>query len=311
MAPNLDTLLSRCETDLLQIWPNAKRGFVCPLCLRFFEGTENLTTSVSIEHIVPDALGGTVTTLTCRRCNNTAGTQLDSHLVKRVRVEGRSKPIPADVEFRGTKFRGEVHLPESVSDSFGIYGVPKQSDPREINRFFSLLDNGIWDGQELKVRLEWGYEPVRSAVALLRSAYLLMFRLFGYRYVYDRSAVVIRESISQPTMETDGLRGISWRVECSPPSEIGVSIVTQPREFRSFMVFLTLDKSQNHVSAIALPPPNAGSEFFHSLAQGGKRKRYALSSWIEGDNKEIMPLNEVWRHVISRDELEPSIYQNG
>ena len=79
---------------------------------------------------------------------------------------------------------------------------------------------------------------------------------------------MIRESISQPTIETDGLKGISWRVDHSPPSEIGVSIVTQPREFRSFMVFLTLDKSQNHVSAVALPPPNAGSEFFHILAQG-------------------------------------------
>ena len=311
MAPNLDTLLSRCEADLLQIWPNAKRGFVCPICLRFFARTENLTKSVSIEHIVPDALGGRVTTLTCRRCNNTAGTQLDSHLVERVRVEGRSKPILADVEFRGTKFRGEVHLPESASDSFRIYGIPIQSDPREINGFFSLLDEGIWHGQELKLRLERKYVPVRSAVALLRSAYLLMFRLFGYRYVCDRSAVVVRESISQPTMETDGLKGISWRVDCSPPSENGVSIVTQPREFRSFMVFLTLDKSQNHVSAIALPPPNAGSEFFHTLAQGGKRKRYALSSWIAGDYKEIMPLNEVWRYVIGKDEFEPSIHQNG
>ena len=179
---------------------------MCPICLRFFARTENLTKSVSIEHIVPDALGGRVTTLTCRRCNNTAGTQLDSHLVKRVRVEGRTKPILADVNFRGTKFRGEVHLPESASDSFSIYGIPKQSDPREINRFFSLLDEGIWDGQELKLRLELDYVPVRSAVALLRSAYLLMFRLFGYRYVCDRSAVVIRESISQPTMETDGLK---------------------------------------------------------------------------------------------------------
>ena len=260
---------------------------------------------------MPDALGGRVTTLTCRRCNNTAGAQLDSHLVKRVRVEGRSNPILADVQFCGTKFRGKVHLPESASNSLRIYGFPKQSDPREINRFFSLLDEGIWDGQELQLHLEAGYALVPSAVALLRSAYLLMFRLFGYRYICDRSAVVIRESISRPTMETDGLKGISWRVDCSPPSEIGVSIVTYPREFRSFMVFLTLDKRQNHVSAIALPPPNTGSEFFHTLAQGGKRKRYALSSWIAGDNKEIMPLNEVWRYVIGKDECEPRIHQNG
>ena len=76
------------------------------------------------------------------------------------------------------------------------------------------------------------------------------------------------------------------------------------------MVFLTLDKSHEHVSAIALPPPKTGSEFFHTLAQGEKRKRYALSSWIAGDYEEIMPLNKVWRDVIGKDEFEPSIHQN-
>ena len=260
---------------------------------------------------MPSALGGKVTTLTCRRCNNTAGAQLDSHLVRRVRVEGRSEPVLAGVQFRGTKFRGKVHLPESAGDSLRIYGFPKQSDPREIDRFVSLLDEGIWDGQELQLHLEAGYALVPSAVALLRSAYLLMFRLFGYRYVFDSSAAVIRESISQPKVETVGLKGISWRSDCSPPSETGVSIVTHPREFQSFMVFLTLDKSQNHVSAVALPPPSAGPEFFHALAQGGKRKRYTLSSWIAGDDKEIMPLNAVWRYVTGKGDFEPRIHQNG
>ena len=65
MAPNLDTLLSRCEADLQQIWPKARGGSCVPICLRFFARTENLTKSVSIEHNCADALGGRVTTLTC------------------------------------------------------------------------------------------------------------------------------------------------------------------------------------------------------------------------------------------------------
>ena len=311
MASHIDTLLSRCEADLIQIWPKAKRGFMCPICLAFFARTENLTRNVSVEHIVPDALGGRVTTLTCRQCNNTAGTQLDSHLVQRVRVEGKTKPILAGVEFHGTKFRGQVYLPESTSDSLRINGIPKQSDPREIKGFFSLLDKGIWDGQELKLHLNLGYVPAFSVAALVRSAYLLMFRLFGYRYVQSRSAAVIRKAIVDPLVEIDVLKAVSWRVDFRPPTENGVSIVTMPREFRSFMVFLTLDRSQNHVSAIALPPPTAGLEFFHTLAQGGRRKRCVSSSWIAGDYKAIMPLHEVWRRVIDEDDLEPSICQNG
>ena len=211
MAPSLETLFTRYEADLLRLRPNAKTGFVCPICLKSFARTENLAEDVAIEHIVPDALAGRVTTLTCRQCNNIAGTKLDSHLVRRVQVEGRKKPILAGAEFCGTTFRVKVHLPESADDAIKIYGIQKQSHPREIDKFGELLSEGVWDGQELKLDLELGYQPVRSRAALVRSAYLLMFRIFGYRYVFDRSAAVIRKSITEPLVETDTLKGISWR----------------------------------------------------------------------------------------------------
>ena len=276
---------------------------MCPICLTFFARTENLTKSVSIEHIVPDALGGRITTLTCRQCNNTAGTKLDSHLVQRVQVEGRKKPIPAAAKFCDTAFRVEVHLPESADDALRIYGIHKQSHPQEIDKFGKLLSEGVWDGQELKLDFNLGYEPLRSRAALARSAYLLMFRIFGYRYVFDRSAAVIRRSITEPLVETDALKGISWRVAVRPPAETGVSIVTTPRELRSFMLFLTLDRDRGHVSAVALPPPDAGTEFFQLLDEAEKPRRCAMSSWISGDNEEIMSLDEVWQYVISNGAL--------
>ena len=310
MAPNLETLFTKYEADLLRIWPNSKRGFVCPICLKFFARTENLAKDVSIEHIVPKALSGRLTTLTCRQCNNSAGTELDSHLVQRVQVEGRKKPIEAGVEFHGTTFRGEVHLPDSADDSIKLYGIQKQSHPHEIDKFRKLLSEGVWDGQNLKLDLEFGYVPARSLASLLRSAYLLMFRLFGYRYVYDRSAAVIRKAISEPLVETDLLKGISWRVDFRPPTETGVSIVTKPKELRSFMIFLTLDGHQNHVSAIALPPSNAGTEFFHLLDKTEKRRRCALSSWLPGDNEEITPLDEVWQYAISKDTIRSSVLKD-
>ena len=183
----------------------------------------------------------------------------------------------------------------------------KNHNPREIAKFGRLLSEGEWDGQELKLDLKLGYVPVRSFAALVRSAYLLMFRLFGYRYVYDRSATVIRKSITEPLVETDALKGISWRVDVRPPTETGVSIVTKPKELRSFMIFLTLDKGQDHVSAIALPPPNTGTEFFHLLDKAEKPRRSTLSSWLSGDNEEIMLFDEVWQYAISKDAIEPSI----
>lgn len=297
MSPRLETLLTRYEADLMRFVKGTERGFLCPICLRFYSRSEDHTENISIEHIVPSALGGTATTLTCRQCNNTAGSQLESHLIQRVQVEGGMKPIDARVEFCGTAFRAEVHLPNSTGHAIELAGIQKQSDPREIAKFGNLLSEGIWDGQNLKLDLELGYAPLRSLAALVRSAYLLMFRLFGYRYVFDRSAAVIRQSIAEPLVETDVLKGVLWRGSFRPPAETSVSIVTEPKEFRSYMIFLTLDENHEHVSAITLPPPNTGAEFFHTLGKVGNPTTFNLRHLGSGRNEEILPLDEVWQYV--------------
>ena len=300
MAPKLETLIGRYEADLQKILPNFERGFVCPICLRLFDRKSNLSSELAIEHIVPKKLGGKLTTLTCRRCNNTAGTKLESHLVKRVRIEGGKEPISAGAEFCGSKFRGGVHLPNSCNGVMKFFGIRKQSHFQEIDKFGKLLSDGVWEGETFKLDLEPGYVPALTAVALMRSAYLLMFRIFGYRYLFEKSAESIRKTLTEPLVETDVTKVISWRTKVHPPSEVGVSIVTSPKELCSFIVFLTLDRDQDHVSSVALPPPNAGREYFQRLNRTGKRRRCTLSSWLSGDNEEIMPLDEVWHHVIGQ-----------
>ena len=32
-----------------------------------------------------------------------------------------------------------------------------------------------------------------------------------------------------------------------------------------------------------------------------------MSSWLSGDNEEIMPFDEVWQYAISKDAIEPSV----
>ena len=59
---------------------------VCPLCLDHF-GREALLGDppiLSVEHPIPSAVEGEFKTLTCRKCNNTAGAILDSHFVQMI-----------------------------------------------------------------------------------------------------------------------------------------------------------------------------------------------------------------------------------
>ena len=89
----LERLFEFYATDLSRYAPEAAGKFWCPLCHRVISRVPDLRDVVSEEHIVPEALGGRLVTLTCRGCNNEHGTSLDAHLVQRGRLEAKKKHL--------------------------------------------------------------------------------------------------------------------------------------------------------------------------------------------------------------------------
>src|SRR5437868_1137324 len=97
---SLEGLFDRYAADLKRFAPALAEQFGCPLCLKAFPHSEPLGEVVSEEHVVPGALGGRITTLTCKRCNNEMGSKLESHLVQRVLVEARKRPLKVTYRVR-------------------------------------------------------------------------------------------------------------------------------------------------------------------------------------------------------------------
>lgn len=56
---------------------------MCPMCGASFSRDAIESHELSIEHVIPESLGGTLKTLTCTKCNNKSGTMLEAHLVRR------------------------------------------------------------------------------------------------------------------------------------------------------------------------------------------------------------------------------------
>ena len=134
MASKLEALFRMYAANLEIYAPSLRGRFACPLCLRVIERASNLSDVVAEEHVVPEALGGRLTTITCRSCNNSAGTELESHLVQRVLVDANKRPVEGRVDIGGTVHRAEVHFPSPSTDGFRIFGIPKQSDRRQVRR---------------------------------------------------------------------------------------------------------------------------------------------------------------------------------
>ena len=184
-------------------------------------------------------------------------------------------------------------MPKSDDDPFKIVGVREQSDLKKVEAAKRALQSGE---KEIHMRINFGYNHLRSLVGLLRAAYLLMFRYFGYRYVLDSSARPIQWQIQHPLESTAALNGIMWRISDPVPTKNVVTIVEQPQEFQCFLVILQLDAETKHYAGVALAPPGQdGAEFYKRLqspSAGGPRRLVV----VRPPNRQFLPMVAVWEH---------------
>lgn len=123
MLPNNGIQRTALRLPLMPKTLDGPEETTCPLCLRLIAPGASLADQVAEEHVVPEALGGRLTTLTCRQCNNSAGAELEAHLVQRVLIDARKRPVEAIVDIGGAVHRAEVHFPGSAADGFRIFEV--------------------------------------------------------------------------------------------------------------------------------------------------------------------------------------------
>ena len=191
-------LFPRVSEDLAGL-DGEYRGLVgCPLCLRLFpeEAIDLEPPELTEEHIIPGELGGRIPTLTCRHCNNTHGSEIDAHLIQMMRsrdsIEGLShRPFRGRIEIAGMTVPTDIDWKASVGEMTTFAMRPFKAAVHEAIRAEMLAGNVT----TLNVTLSYDFIPGRANIALLRIAYLMMFRKLGYRYILSPAASVIREII--------------------------------------------------------------------------------------------------------------------
>ena len=73
MASIKHKLFEQYSANLTKNSTLSEGWFVCPLCHQVFDWERE--TLLSIEHVIPKALGGKLLTLTCKKCNNDYGSK--------------------------------------------------------------------------------------------------------------------------------------------------------------------------------------------------------------------------------------------
>lgn len=195
-------VFSELRTNLDQLMPQYAGKILCPLCFKVMpeEWIDLEEPLITEEHIIPEKLGGHLTTLTCKNCNSTHGTGLDSHLIQMIRaqdaLEGSSaRPLSGRLDLGEKQFPTHIILDAASKTVEFKMRKSHPSAPQETRRFFA--ENPPTEQNPLTISLQanLGYIPIRAFIALLRIGYLAMFKQLGYSYVNSPAVDVIRQSL--------------------------------------------------------------------------------------------------------------------
>ena len=242
---NVVKLFSKLSADLQKVRPESSAAVVCPLCLDVFLSTDGL----SIEHVLTSKLGGTTTTLTCRRCNNSQGSKFDAQLVAGTRADEALEGLGS---LKGTLHNSHGPLAfnymvgKGTADNCNTFTlVAKACDPRAIDP--SLRE--LHDGATLNVTFDYDFVPERYWAGAIRSAYLAAFTVRGYAYVYSAGGAQVR-NVLDGKAPVPQYAVMAAYPEAEPPSELLVMSGDYPS---LVMVLLRLVGKQTRYLNIFLP----------------------------------------------------------
>ena len=224
--------------------------YVCPECFRHF--TEDSLTNqsqpdddlLSEEHVpAQQDLGGKAMLLTCKRCNNRAGENLDCHAQRaerayQLKYGGLKRPLRARMTIPELTWVATDFMLSSDGGHFVVKekGGPKKNVEVLQAGFEAWLRDAATNALEIKLSFDGlTYDPRHEEASWLRSAYLATFAQFGYGLIGDPVYDVVREQIRNPVAEL-GLRPFTFP---SPaPERWGLLVVKPDHEIPGIVVMM-------------------------------------------------------------------------
>ena len=188
--------------------------YVCPLCIdlsnegrltvRMFRRQAVETGHLTAEHTPPRSFWGRELLLTCAPCNHHAGARLDAEARKRENprdaLSGRTRR-PVAVRLTA----GGHTIPARLSTEGRTYAlkIPKHfKKAGVVEGFQAAIHHDNKGDRSILVNFDAdAFRWKEACASWLRAAYLVMFAVLGYRYVFRPELSLVRRQIAEPDVE--------------------------------------------------------------------------------------------------------------
>ncbi len=271
-AQNLKWFLEEPTLSLIdcESGKEIKPEYICPLCFKDFyraDLSNNSENPLTLEDVPPKKLGGNVKTLTCKKCNNTAGHNLDVKLKNWLNNNEIINFFPnsstaARYSIDGHNVNGAFSVDNNGKVIIEL--DTKRSNPKHVEEFNNRLNpHGVTN---------FTFQPLKkitndreAQIALLRIAYLEAFSLCGYGFMLNGCLAKIREQIKNPKSHI--LPKVFWLNYEFDDDQNGINIIREPKELRCFLiVFDIITERKKYKCAVAIPGPTSpGLEIYENI----------------------------------------------
>lgn len=232
------------EREREHLLPTSDDLYLCPLCIAVLFTIDELKEKdpkLTDEHAPPEWSGGKRLALTCRSCNNQAGSRFDGEAHKqdfmRRLVAGKSgDPFKVAYTVDGVTNYGNMHM--SGTTGMLLIGVPAANNRADVNRMTEILDSyaspDATDTLSFLIQPRMRFDRNRARVSWIRAAYIVAFARFGWRYILQPTLDPLRAQLQNPDKIT--LPVLSLWDPTADPQRREVWVVKEPVELRSVMV---------------------------------------------------------------------------
>lgn len=253
-SDNLEFLVKHRKIKKPKLAGNQK--FICPICLDPFteeDLEETSTNRLTLEDAPPKSLKGSQIALTCTECNSGMGQDIDWHLTERLNELDFKDRIEGAVQI-GTftlnemTINGEIQIHEN-----GITKAlhsKRNNNPKLLQQYIDSIKKNRSQLRQFKAKPS-RVDPKKLQIALLKSAYILMFEKFGYAFLFDKEYDRIREQLRNPEKNIYPLK--CWFHGPFPENRIGVTFIREKNLESIFVLFKLETKLSKRLFAVVLP----------------------------------------------------------
>ncbi len=250
-ASNLSMVASRRFDITLD-----KPAYMCPLCKNIFFSdslNQSVKNPLTIEHIPPGSIDGKEIVLTCKKCNNNDGTQFDSHLDKKLnhvdpflKMTEHSKLSSAFEFDNSIKSNGCIFIDENKK--VNLVFEKRRTSPENYNNLEQIIKNR--KDSEIKITPDT-YDPIKSNISILRSAFLIAFKKMGYGFLFSKNSDIPRRLIRDFQSRNTKFNAI-LKAEF-PDDMLGVNIIVNPKNICGYLIVV---KIKDEKYGVILPRAN-------------------------------------------------------